>query len=1353
MAAPMVDVSSLGKCLACVVEDGSVAPGANVDGIEYGKLAADIIQLVDGDEGIVLTHQSTERDGRMLFLAPDADKALHLVKRYKFQVFGGACFTFIHAEAASAAPAKPPSLQKQRSTSFPKGAHVPGALAARLASPASDAHVDEAPIVTRQRSNSFPIERSSAEEAAAEAATKRLSSGHGPGSRGRSNASAEAFGAAAGTMATGRGGAATWRASSRGSSLQGLLDATQNDVQDCMAYMLRERESLIRECFLDYGVLRRRVVARYPTLPRDVAQALNALEFNISDVNMLLTAALATHVLLTLADLEQFIMTTNKNFQAVTSFDDLKLGPLHMHPAWQRVCPKSTADSSLKGEEVVRYLADKISNAPSAKDPFSPTVALDALAVERGFVDHKQLGVYLRHDGPITFAVGRAKRGAARTEKMIERQLASESNKGQKKNGPRPEDDSSDDQLAGPTDRPPPPLCAVDGAYTFTGAATSYLTATSRNGIVGEGLGFTLCAWVYRTRTGSWDRVIDFGNGPGADNVLLGFPARGSIMGYHVYHGDAFSEIYASPPSFPANVWTHVAVVQSRASLTDTYGPAQIYWNGASVATTSSMRFPLPVSRSNLYVGKSHWARDSMFTGQMKDLLVWDVALSPAQLDGVRLGGGLPSTPAPLISMMRSQLAPADTAAVAAATPAAAAAATAALAAATTAAAAAATAAVAAATPPVSADEDAEAMPANGDAVLRALQSLLEDLAYVESPSARLAAAEKRLLADFGVEDFDELRLAEPTLAAFCSRYCADVDPLLFAAASAVSGGPSTSATEFASAMLTRLPGVRDDVLEYAMRTHFGVDSMSVLGWRSVSDLRLWLKQHSAVAPDGLPCALVIAATDSKLDVSSSVHASREDALARFDALPPLTDVALGMQWQTVHLARLGSLASFLVREKLPIIEVSHGSFVKLEVGDIKHFEGALKRQQATRAVALATHLCIKAGGIELAPIELMRGCMAAAAKDLPSKDGASARLVVQCAAALRAVWPLRPALKKVFSDGLERVLPEAWRQMACVASEEELAALRVVAQELGRTRDLESALKLALKGAPLSTEEVVPPAEVVATEEEKPVEKPSTAVMVAEPVAAVVEPAAVVVAPEVVAEVVPSSTADGTERSCRELCAYIRKRFGIGLDTDESRLDADIRSAFQELRGVSQRSTNRLAEELYAGSEHFVLELIQNADDNEYAEGATPALHITVAPNRVRFDNNELGFTEMNVLALCNIGKSTKARSDPSKIGNKGIGWKSSSRSRQRRRCTRAATICASTRMTLVGWATSAQSPLHHLLGGTRAAAQPSFCPLQAPVRTPRFATLSLRWGGCNQCCSCSYRSSKRFISSSAAA
>ena len=213
--------------------------------------------------------------------------------------------------------------------------------------------------------------------------------------------------------------------------------------------------------------------------------------------------------------------------------------------------------------------------------------------------------------------------------------------------------------LRAPPMQPPPPAppCIVAGTYTFTGNADSYLTATSRTGIVGGGLGFSLCAWVYRTRTGSsWERLIDFGSGTPVDNILVAFVGDngGGSMLYRVYHLDTASHLYASPASFTPNVWTHVAVVQSRASLTDTYGPAQIYWNGVSVATTASMRFPLPVSRSNLYVGKSGWSADPMFTGQMKDLLVWDVALSQAELDAVRLGGGLPGTTAPLISSMRT---------------------------------------------------------------------------------------------------------------------------------------------------------------------------------------------------------------------------------------------------------------------------------------------------------------------------------------------------------------------------------------------------------------------------------------------------------------------------------------------------------------------------------------------------------------------------------------------------------------------------------------------------------------------------------------------------------------------------
>ena len=59
---------------------------------------------------------------------------------------------------------------------------------------------------------------------------------------------------------------------------------------------------------------------------------------------------------------------------------------------------------------------------------------------------------------------------------------------------------------------------------------------------------------------------------------------------------------------------------------------------------------------------------------------------------------------------------------------------------------------------------------------------------------------------------------------------------------------------------------------------------------------------------------------------------------------------------------------------------------------------------------------------------------------------------------------------------------------------------------------------------------------------------------------------------------------------------------------------------------------------------------------DNTYADGLLPSLRVAISPSAIRFDNNEAGFSEKNVLALCSIGKSTKAASDPRYIGNKGV-------------------------------------------------------------------------------------------------
>ncbi|KAF2823081.1 hypothetical protein CC86DRAFT_409849 [Ophiobolus disseminans] len=86
-----------------------------------------------------------------------------------------------------------------------------------------------------------------------------------------------------------------------------------------------------------------------------------------------------------------------------------------------------------------------------------------------------------------------------------------------------------------------------------------------------------------------------------------------------------------------------------------------------------------------------------------------------------------------------------------------------------------------------------------------------------------------------------------------------------------------------------------------------------------------------------------------------------------------------------------------------------------------------------------------------------------------------------------------------------------------------------------------------------------------------------------------------------------------------------------------------------------------RLSSQLYEKSTHFLLEIIQNADDNTY-DVPTPTLSFSYAPGSLRIDCNEIGFTANNVEAICAINQSTKSdkKNDGEYIGEKGIGFKS---------------------------------------------------------------------------------------------
>jgi len=130
---------------------------------------------------------------------------------------------------------------------------------------------------------------------------------------------------------------------------------------------------------------------------------------------------------------------------------------------------------------------------------------------------------------------------------------------------------------------------------------------------------------------------------------------------------------------------------------------------------------------------------------------------------------------------------------------------------------------------------------------------------------------------------------------------------------------------------------------------------------------------------------------------------------------------------------------------------------------------------------------------------------------------------------------------------------------------------------------------------------------------------------------------------------------ASQTEQSQRQFIERVRRTFLVGDDVPES-----LKEGALNLQTQLNNALRLLSEDLYSKKSHFVLELVQNADDNDYAKGVVPELTLDVRPDRLVLTNNEIGFSEENIGAICKVGASSKAKDKQHHIGEKGIGFKS---------------------------------------------------------------------------------------------
>ena len=131
----------------------------------------------------------------------------------------------------------------------------------------------------------------------------------------------------------------------------------------------------------------------------------------------------------------------------------------------------------------------------------------------------------------------------------------------------------------------------------------------------------------------SWERVVDLGNAPSpintpSNNIILARNGTTNRLGWEYYNGVNAGATYTS---IGANTAITNNVKGSYVGTADGSN-LRIYRDGVLNTTTASTALPNAIARSSNFIGKSNWAQDDTFRGDIGTLMIYNRALSAAEI-------------------------------------------------------------------------------------------------------------------------------------------------------------------------------------------------------------------------------------------------------------------------------------------------------------------------------------------------------------------------------------------------------------------------------------------------------------------------------------------------------------------------------------------------------------------------------------------------------------------------------------------------------------------------------------------------------------------------------------------------
>ena len=140
--------------------------------------------------------------------------------------------------------------------------------------------------------------------------------------------------------------------------------------------------------------------------------------------------------------------------------------------------------------------------------------------------------------------------------------------------------------------------------------------------------GFTVTFWAYPTAVKNFARFIDLGHGTGDNNIVVARYGTTNDLTVRVYGGSTAAENVRATNAIELNRWQFFAVTISNS------GAVRIYKDGKLIKTGTTT-WPWGIWRTTNYIGRSNWAGDPYYQGDMDDIRIFDYALIPNEINDI----------------------------------------------------------------------------------------------------------------------------------------------------------------------------------------------------------------------------------------------------------------------------------------------------------------------------------------------------------------------------------------------------------------------------------------------------------------------------------------------------------------------------------------------------------------------------------------------------------------------------------------------------------------------------------------------------------------------------------------------